>query len=76
MEASMKRYLLFGFDQYYPEGGWNDFMASFDYWEDAVSAAQEKPTRNYYHVIDSVDGRKVTSGNDFRPLDKEPKSFP
>lgn len=26
----MKKYLLFGGDNYYPSGGWNDFVDSFD----------------------------------------------
>lgn len=26
----MKHYLLFFFPEYYPSGGWNDFVASFD----------------------------------------------
>lgn len=25
----MKRYLLFSFPEYYPAGGWNDFIKSF-----------------------------------------------
>lgn len=25
----MKRYLLFGYDSYYPTGGWNDYIDSY-----------------------------------------------
>lgn len=31
----MKRYLLFAWDQYYPSGGWNDFIGCFDSFEEA-----------------------------------------
>lgn len=33
----MKRYALFEFDQYYPSGGWSDFVNSFDSVDEAVS---------------------------------------
>lgn len=29
-ELTMKRFLLFAFDTYYPSGGWSDFVGAFD----------------------------------------------
>jgi len=63
----MKRYLLFaGFDRY-PEGGWGDFIDSFDSCEEAMAEgiAQDDDLgdkyRRYewYHVIDSETGEYV-----------------
>ena len=31
----MKRFILFGFDEYYPKGGMTDFVNSFDTFDDA-----------------------------------------
>ena len=37
MEVKLKRYMLFRFSTYYPSGGWNDFVASFDTLDEAVA---------------------------------------
>jgi hypothetical protein len=53
----MKRCLLFaGFD-YYPSGGWNDFVESFDSFEQAVQVGKGlspslRCVYDWYHVID------------------------
>jgi hypothetical protein len=52
----MKRYWLFQFDQYYPQGGMNDFVESFDSLEEAL--VHYKKLKNhfkgdYYHIFDS-----------------------
>lgn len=56
-----KQYLVFGFDSYYPRGGWNDFVASFDSLTEAMSDADKafKTTYDHVQVIDSVDGQVV-----------------
>lgn len=33
--TSIKTYLVFQFDHYYPCGGWNDFRDSFENWSKA-----------------------------------------
>ncbi|MFA7347336.1 MAG: hypothetical protein WCZ86_06220 [Desulfurivibrionaceae bacterium] len=53
----MKRFLLFGFDTHQPEGGWNDFIDSFDSVMAALSYCIKAP-KNYkgkdnWQVIDS-----------------------
>lgn len=41
----MKRYLAFAGDNYYPDGGWEDFRGDFDTCEEAVAAVKNyKPT--------------------------------
>lgn len=46
----MKRYLAFGGDQYYPGGGWDDFVGDFDSKGEAIEAA--KKGNGWWHVID------------------------
>ena len=55
----MKKFLLFVGDAYYPEGGWNDFVDSFD----SVEEAKEKIPEDcdWWHVINS-EGKKVEEG--------------
>ena len=36
----MKRYLVFGGDVYYPEGGFSDFVGEYDVEEDAIEKAK------------------------------------
>ena len=47
----MKRFLLFMGEHYYPEGGWHDFMGSFETLEDAKSAAL-KSNWEWVQVVD------------------------
>lgn len=51
----MKKYLLFVFNTYYPMGGIDDFLDSFDSVEEAVSAAENKEEESYemnFQIID------------------------
>jgi len=58
----MKRYLVFASHQYYPEGGWRDFQASYHNFDEAIKAAEEflaDPAWEHYdwaQVIDFVEG--------------------
>lgn len=36
----LKRYIGFGFESYYPGGGWNDFIGSFDSIEEAYAHSE------------------------------------
>lgn len=38
----VKRYVLFAYHEYYPNGGWNDFKGSFDTTYEAQEAIQIK----------------------------------
>jgi hypothetical protein len=54
----LKRYLVFGFDNYYPSGGWSDFLGSFDSTAEAFAALRLKWDNK--QVIDSHTGLEVT----------------
>lgn len=61
---SVKRYLLFAGDQYYPVGGWDDFKGSFDTPDEAVDAIRHPTEPNgwrtdWWHVIDGTTGDEV-----------------
>lgn len=56
--GSMKRYLAFEGSEYYPEGGWDDFVGDYDSIEEALKAIKEKQV-NYReghlvwaHIVD------------------------
>lgn len=54
----MKRYLLFCFDSYYPGGGWNDFVDSFD----SVYEANKRgasDTQENFQIVDSTTGKTI-----------------
>lgn len=62
----MKRYLVFLFDSYYPDGGWGDFADSFDDLNESISFARDrrKPSSgdyqyDYYQVVDRDTGTKL-----------------
>ena len=57
----MKRYLLFGGDDYYPAGGWGDFLGDFDSVPDAVAAAASHPMKpQWAEVVDTETMATVT----------------
>lgn len=49
----MKRYLLFVGDNYYPEGGWNDFRGAFDSIDDAINYVLGLLNRDWWHIVDT-----------------------
>lgn len=56
----MDRFLLFGGDNYYPQGGWGDFKGSFTSGEAAIREAANWGW-DWWHVIDLMDGAVVTA---------------
>lgn len=49
-----KLFLLFAYDQYYPGGGWSDFVSAHETEEGAVEAAQADESimrRDYVEVV-------------------------
>lgn len=53
-----KRYLLFGLDNYYPEGARHDVIESFDSLEEVKNAIQKNP-RSYYDILDFEERRWI-----------------
>ncbi len=54
--------MVFTYSEYYPNGGWCDFLDSFDSLEDAIKAAV---TDDHQHVVDLETGLMVWSSNPF-----------
>ena len=49
----MKRYMLFAGQEFYPSGGWSDFIDSFDSIDEARDCSRSGPF-DWYHIIDST----------------------
>lgn len=47
-------FLLFAGDQYYPSGGWGDFVAAFPTLNDAETAAATLRQRQWMHIVDTA----------------------
>lgn len=48
----VKRFVGFDFVDYYPEGGWNDFVASYDSLEEAMAVGHRQ-------IVDLHTGERV-----------------
>lgn len=58
----MKRFLVFGYDTYYPSGGWNDFVLDFDTLKEADKFAEDykkSGDSDWVDIIDQQTGKKV-----------------
>ena len=52
----MKQFLLFGYDSYYPCGGWNDFIASFHSEGEAITHELSLGgDYDHYDIIDTAE---------------------
>lgn len=54
----LKRYLLFAFNDYYPAGGWDDFVESFDTIDEAKSMFMTT-NKDLGHIFDGDIGRVI-----------------
>lgn len=54
----MKRFLLFRVEQFYPAGGWDDFLNSFDSLEAAINGWARAGSVSA-HVVDTQSERIV-----------------
>ena len=55
---ALKRFLLFAGDEFYPGGGWDDFIAGYDTELEAIRVAEDNKF-NWYHVVDTYTGEKT-----------------
>jgi len=57
----LRQFLLFAGANYYPAGGWDDYIDSFDSVEDAKAHvdAQASMRFDWWHVIDMTTGEEV-----------------
>ena len=59
----MRRYLLFGGAIYYPFGGWDDFVDSYDSVAESIAALGAGDRRyDWFHVVDSQTGNVEVFG--------------
>lgn len=59
----MSRYLLFGYDAYYPGGGWNDFISAHDTIQAAKThAVASKDNSEFLEIVSLEAGRVVSEG--------------
>ena len=74
-DRQMKRYLVFAYDQFYPSGGWNDFVGAFDTLEEAESKGRETLADNEAYDIVDLEKLEMISGGGRPPKSYEwPKS--
>ena len=50
----MKRYLVFKGEFYYPVGGWEDYVATFDKFADADALAAQLEGQEWSHIVDTT----------------------
>lgn len=60
-----KRYMLFGFDRYYPSGGMDDFIDSFDTLPEIVEKIKKDSVdyctkKDDYQIYDVVEMKEVS----------------
>lgn len=56
---TLKRYLLFTFDSYYPSGGWHDLAGNYD---TVTEAWANRGGQDNYQIVDSANGNIVEEG--------------
>lgn len=60
-----KRYILFGYSTYYPSGGMDDALISFDT-EEELKIESNHFTSDYFDILDS---ETFVSGTGYSPLE-------
>lgn len=58
MSKKLKRYLMFAGSEYYPAGGWGDFVDSYDTIDEA-KAAMSPRHHDWYGLTDSETGEEL-----------------
>lgn len=64
----MKRFFLFGGDNYYPSGGWGDFVGDFDSRRDAVLSGMASKN-DWWHVIDIQTKKVIDASREYENED-------
>lgn len=54
----MKRYALFAGDNYYPSGGWNDLIDTFDI-EEEIYEYVKGAGFDWFHIVDLQTGKRI-----------------
>lgn len=64
MSPTLKRFLAFAYQRYYPAGGWDDFVGSFDSVEDAEACVAERLRQSDAQVEEPMGHVVDTAGDD------------
>ncbi len=56
------KYLVFGGDTYYPQGGWKDFLGTAETLTDALRLALKRGT-DWYQIVDAETLKPVEYGD-------------
>lgn len=59
----MKRYVVFVYHNYYPDGGWNDLHGLFDTEEEARKSVEGKQYGDYADLVDLELGEEIDSAS-------------
>jgi len=56
----MKQYILFAFHYYYPQGGMDDMVSSFDTQQEAEDYIRLKDYYDEYQIFDTLSRKVIT----------------
>lgn len=56
-----KKYIVFCFDKYSPEGGWDDVLGGFDEWDDAFATMESRMNNSVLKDICTQYGQIVNT---------------
>lgn len=57
--APVKRYVVFSGGNYYPAGGWEDLIGSYDTLGEVRSVVADLYKRDWYHIVDLTTGHEI-----------------
>jgi len=55
----MKRYLAFAGETYYPGGGWEDYIGTYDTIEEARAVLKEKYNHGWWQIVDTTTMQEI-----------------
>lgn len=59
MMGAYKRYILFGYEGRYPDGGLQDVKGSFDSIEEAIAYIKKEKFYETYEILDRIEGIEI-----------------
>ena len=75
MTKTYKRYIVFGYNQYYPMGGLTDMIATFDTeseLKEFLLAVPEDKHSDDYEVLDCLEGEEITDRFIIKEVPRKP----
>ena len=72
----LKRYLLFGGDNYYPSGGADDLLGDYETVDLANEDAGNNDSIDWFHVLDIETGEIVSDSEKEKPISPQSREDP